>query len=109
MKDATVTVLHSRSPDAQQICATADIVVAAVGKPEVVKGDWVKEGAAVIDVGTNAVDVRILLSLGSLLPAEHARNALDADSLCCLGALKVVLPSGATAICFINDAEISDD
>ena len=56
-RDATVTVVHSKTQDAQEICAAADIVVAAVGKPEVVKGDWVKPGAAVIDVGTNAVDV----------------------------------------------------
>ena len=58
-RDATVTVLHSRSQNAQEICLTADIVIAAVGKPEVVKADWVKPGAAVIDVGTNAVDVSL--------------------------------------------------
>lgn len=56
-RDATVTVLHSRTPNAQELCSTADIVVAAIGKPELVKGNWIKEGAAVIDVGTNAVDV----------------------------------------------------
>ena len=56
-RDATVTILHSRTQNAQEICSTADIVIAAVGKPEVVKGDWIKPGAAVIDVGTNAVDV----------------------------------------------------
>ena len=56
-RNATVTVLHSRSQNAQKICSEADIVVAAVGKPQVVKGDWIKPGAAVIDVGTNAVDV----------------------------------------------------
>ena len=58
-RDATVTVLHSRTPNAQELCASADIVVAAIGKPEMVKGDWIKEGAAVIDVGTNAVDVSL--------------------------------------------------
>lgn len=56
-RDATVTIVHSRTQNAQEICSTADIVIAAVGKPEVVKGDWIKPGAAVIDVGTNAVDV----------------------------------------------------
>lgn len=59
-RDATVTILHSRTQNAQEICSTADIVIAAVGKPEVVKGDWIKPGAAVIDVGTNAVDVSSL-------------------------------------------------
>ena len=58
-RDATVTVLHSRTQNAQEICSTADVVIAAVGKPEVVKADWVKPGAAVIDVGTNAVDVSL--------------------------------------------------
>lgn len=55
--DATVTVVHSRTPDAQQICQEADIVIAACGRTEMVKGDWIKEGAAVIDVGINSVEV----------------------------------------------------
>lgn len=56
-RDATVTVLHSKTQNAAEICSSADIVIAAVGSPEVVKADWIKPGAAVIDVGTNAVDV----------------------------------------------------
>ena len=56
-EDATVTVIHSRTPDAQRICAEADIIIAACGKAEMVGGDWVKPGAVVIDVGINAVDV----------------------------------------------------
>ncbi|KAL4420158.1 hypothetical protein ABPG77_008294 [Micractinium sp. CCAP 211/92] len=55
-EDATVTVIHSRTPDAQKICAEADIIIAACGRAEMVAGDWVKPGAAVIDVGINAVD-----------------------------------------------------
>ncbi len=54
--DATVTVAHSRSKDLAAICRRADIIVAAVGRPEMVKVDWVKEGAVVIDVGVNRVD-----------------------------------------------------
>lgn len=54
--DATVTVAHSRSKDLPGICREADILVAAVGRPEMVKADWVKEGAVVIDVGINRVD-----------------------------------------------------
>ncbi|WP_035611944.1 bifunctional methylenetetrahydrofolate dehydrogenase/methenyltetrahydrofolate cyclohydrolase FolD [Haloferula sp. BvORR071] len=54
--DATVTVAHSRSKDLPGICRRADIIVAAVGRPEMVKADWVKEGAVVIDVGINRVD-----------------------------------------------------
>lgn len=53
--DATVTVAHSRSKDLPAICRRADIVVAAVGRPEMVKADWIKPGAVVIDVGINRV------------------------------------------------------
>jgi methylenetetrahydrofolate dehydrogenase (NADP+) / methenyltetrahydrofolate cyclohydrolase len=53
--NATVTIAHSRSRDLPAICRGADILVAAVGRPEMVKGDWVKEGAVVIDVGINRV------------------------------------------------------
>ena len=54
--NATVTVCHSRTRDMQSIVREADIVVAAIGKPEYVKGDWLKPGAIVIDVGTNKID-----------------------------------------------------
>lgn len=54
-KNATVTMAHSRSKDLADICARADILVAAVGRPEMVKADWVKPGATVIDVGINRV------------------------------------------------------
>jgi methylenetetrahydrofolate dehydrogenase (NADP+) / methenyltetrahydrofolate cyclohydrolase len=55
-RDATVTICHSRSKDLPGICRQADILVAAVGRAEMVRGDWIKPGAVVIDVGTNAVD-----------------------------------------------------
>lgn len=51
----TVTVAHSRTRDLPELCATADILVAAVGRPEMIKGDWVKPGATVIDVGINRI------------------------------------------------------
>lgn len=54
--NATVTVCHSRTQDIPAIIKEADIVVAAIGKAEYVKGDWLKPGAIVIDVGTNQVD-----------------------------------------------------
>jgi methylenetetrahydrofolate dehydrogenase (NADP+)/methenyltetrahydrofolate cyclohydrolase len=50
---ATVTICHSRTPDLKETCLRADIVCAAVGKAEMIKGDWIKEGAAVIDIGIN--------------------------------------------------------
>ena len=55
-RDATVTVVHSRTADVPDIVRSADIVVAACGVANYVQGDWVKPGAAVIDVGINAVD-----------------------------------------------------
>ena len=53
--NATVTIAHSRTKDLPALCRTADILVAAVGRPEMVKGDWVKPGATVIDVGINRI------------------------------------------------------
>jgi methylenetetrahydrofolate dehydrogenase (NADP+) / methenyltetrahydrofolate cyclohydrolase len=55
-RDATVTICHSRSRDLPSICRSADVLIAAVGRPEMVKADWIKPGAVVIDVGTNRVD-----------------------------------------------------
>jgi methylenetetrahydrofolate dehydrogenase (NADP+)/methenyltetrahydrofolate cyclohydrolase len=54
--DATVTVAHSRTPDLQAVTLRADILIAAVGRPEIIKADMVKEGAVVIDVGQNRID-----------------------------------------------------
>jgi methylenetetrahydrofolate dehydrogenase (NADP+)/methenyltetrahydrofolate cyclohydrolase len=54
--NATVTMAHSRTRDVAGICRGADILVAAVGRPEMVKADWVKPGATVIDVGINRVE-----------------------------------------------------
>lgn len=53
--NATVTVAHSRTKNLKELCAKADIIIAAIGSPEFVKGDMVKEGAVVIDVGTTRV------------------------------------------------------
>jgi methylenetetrahydrofolate dehydrogenase (NADP+)/methenyltetrahydrofolate cyclohydrolase len=55
--NATVTMCHSRTRDLGEVCRRADVLVAAVGVPGLVKGDWVKEGAVVIDVGSPAPDV----------------------------------------------------
>ncbi|WOD07497.1 bifunctional 5,10-methylenetetrahydrofolate dehydrogenase/5,10-methenyltetrahydrofolate cyclohydrolase [Marinomonas sp. GJ51-6] len=55
--NCTVTIVHSRTPDIAAVCRQADIVVAAVGVPQLVKADWIKPGAAVIDVGINATVV----------------------------------------------------
>jgi methylenetetrahydrofolate dehydrogenase (NADP+)/methenyltetrahydrofolate cyclohydrolase len=53
--DCTVTIAHSRTRDLPDVCREAEIVIAAVGRPEMVRGDWIRPGAAVIDVGINRV------------------------------------------------------
>ncbi len=53
--NATVTIAHSRTADLAALCRTADILVAAVGRPRMVRGDWIKPGATVIDVGINRI------------------------------------------------------
>ena len=55
--NATVTIVHSRTKNIEDICKEADILVAAVGVPEMVKGSWVKQGCIVIDVGINRIEV----------------------------------------------------
>ncbi|SCM66274.1 bifunctional methylenetetrahydrofolate dehydrogenase/methenyltetrahydrofolate cyclohydrolase FolD [Donghicola eburneus] len=52
----TVTIAHSRTKGIEALCRSADILVAAVGRPEMIKGDWIKSGATVIDVGINRID-----------------------------------------------------
>jgi len=54
-QNCTVTVAHSRTKDLPAVCREADILVAAVGRPEMIRGDWIKPGATVIDVGINRV------------------------------------------------------
>ncbi|MDP3661087.1 bifunctional methylenetetrahydrofolate dehydrogenase/methenyltetrahydrofolate cyclohydrolase FolD [Phenylobacterium sp.] len=56
--DCTVTIAHSRTQDLPAVCREADILVAAVGRPQMIRADWVKPGAAVIDVGINRVPSR---------------------------------------------------
>lgn len=55
-ENATVTICHSRTRNLAEKCAEADVLIAAVGRPEMVKKDWIKPGAAVIDVGVNRVE-----------------------------------------------------
>jgi methylenetetrahydrofolate dehydrogenase (NADP+)/methenyltetrahydrofolate cyclohydrolase len=56
-KHATVTIAHSRTADLAAVCREADVLVAAVGKAGLIRGNWIKPGAVVIDVGTNRVDI----------------------------------------------------
>ncbi|WP_277345662.1 bifunctional methylenetetrahydrofolate dehydrogenase/methenyltetrahydrofolate cyclohydrolase FolD [Pseudomaricurvus alkylphenolicus] len=55
-ENCTVTLAHSRTENLGSLCSDADIIVAAVGRPQMIKGDWIKPGATVIDVGINRID-----------------------------------------------------
>jgi len=75
--NATVTMAHSRTKDLPEVARRADILVAAIGKPEFVRGDWVKPGATVIDVGINRVDAGAGKTklVGDVAYAEAAERA----------------------------------
>jgi methylenetetrahydrofolate dehydrogenase (NADP+)/methenyltetrahydrofolate cyclohydrolase len=72
--DCTVTVAHSKTRDLAGHCRRADVLVAAVGRPELVRGDWIKPGATVIDVGINRVESKGRL-VGDVATAEAAEVA----------------------------------
>jgi methylenetetrahydrofolate dehydrogenase (NADP+)/methenyltetrahydrofolate cyclohydrolase len=71
-RSATVTVAHSRTRDLPALCRRADVLVAAVGRPEMIRGDWIKPGAAVIDVGINRTEVGLRGDVATQEAAEVA-------------------------------------
>lgn len=75
--NATVTIAHSRSNNLPTLCRSADILVAAVGRPELVRGDWVKPGATVIDVGINRVPAPDIGEGKTRLVGDVAFNEAD--------------------------------
>ena len=66
-KNATVTMAHSKTRDLAALCRTADILIAAVGRPQMVRGDWIKPGATVIDVGINRLPLEVGRTKGRLV------------------------------------------
>ena len=72
-RHATVTICHSRTRDLPAVCRRADVLVAAVGRPQMVQGDWVKEGAVVIDVGINRRDAGLVGDVDFDAAAARAR------------------------------------
>jgi len=73
---ATVTICHSRTVDLPKKVAQADVVIAAVGRPEMIKGDWIKEGAVVIDVGVNRVGEKKLVGDVDFIGASERAAAI---------------------------------
>lgn len=74
----TVTIAHSRTQDLAEVCRQADILVVAVGRPEMVKGDWIKKGALVIDVGMNRIEIDGKAKLVGDVDYEAAINMASA-------------------------------
>ncbi len=87
-KNMTVTVAHSRTKDLAAVVRAADLVVAAVGRPEMVKGDWIKPGAIVIDVGINRVPGEGLTAAGK----PKTRLVGDVDTAAALGHAGAITP-----------------
>jgi methylenetetrahydrofolate dehydrogenase (NADP+)/methenyltetrahydrofolate cyclohydrolase len=73
--NATVTVCHSRTRELPEVCRRADVLVAAVGAPGMVKGDWVRPGATVIDVGINRTDAGLVGDV-EFAPASEVAGAI---------------------------------
>jgi len=71
--NATVTTCHSRTRDLAEVCRRADVLIAAVGVPELVRGDWVKPGAVVVDVGINRTEVGLVGDVEFAGARERAR------------------------------------
>jgi len=87
--NATVTITHSRTNDLPGVVAAADIVVVAVGRPNMVKGDWIKPGAVVIDVGINRIDVEVDGETKSKLTGD-----VDYDEVSEIAAAVTPVPGG---------------
>jgi methylenetetrahydrofolate dehydrogenase (NADP+)/methenyltetrahydrofolate cyclohydrolase len=88
-RHATITVTHSRTRDLPKVVRNADIVVAAVGRPNMVKADWVKPGAVVIDVGINRVETKIDGETKSRLTGD-----VDYDEVCNVASAITPVPGG---------------
>jgi methylenetetrahydrofolate dehydrogenase (NADP+)/methenyltetrahydrofolate cyclohydrolase len=95
--NCTVTIAHSRTKDLEGVCRTADILVAAVGRPRMIPGSWVKPGATVIDVGINRIE-------------EDGRNRLvgdvDYESVAAVAGAVTPVPGGVgpmTIACLLHN------
>ncbi len=88
-RNATITVAHSRTKDLPAVVRNADIVVAAVGRPDMVKADWVKPGAVIIDVGINRVEKTINGETKSRLTGD-----VDYDDVCTVARAVTPVPGG---------------
>jgi methylenetetrahydrofolate dehydrogenase (NADP+)/methenyltetrahydrofolate cyclohydrolase len=79
-ESCTVTIAHSKTKNLPEVCKKADIIIAAVGKPEMVKGDWIKEGAIVIDVGINRIKVQVDGEIKNKLVGDVDYNSVSINA-----------------------------
>jgi methylenetetrahydrofolate dehydrogenase (NADP+)/methenyltetrahydrofolate cyclohydrolase len=100
-QDCTVTIAHSKTRDLAGLCTTADVLVAAVGRPHFVKGDWVKDGAYVIDVGINRITVETPDGPKSKVVGDVDFEAAKARALAITPVPKGVGPM--TIACLLNN------
>jgi methylenetetrahydrofolate dehydrogenase (NADP+)/methenyltetrahydrofolate cyclohydrolase len=77
-ENCTVTIAHSRTRNTPELCRAADILVVAAGRPGLVRGDWIKPGATVIDVGINRVEIDGKSRIVGDVAFEEARRAAGA-------------------------------
>ncbi len=112
-ESCTVTIAHSRTQDLAGEVRRADIVVAAVGRPEMVKGDWIKKGAVVIDVGINRIDApergegktRLVGDVDFAGAAENASAITPVPGGVGPMTIALLLANTVTAACYQNDID----
>jgi len=110
-ESCTVTIAHSKTKDLPNVCKNADIVVAAVGRPEMVKGDWIKKDAIVIDVGINRIEIagngeKKTKLVGDVLYEEAKKNAFAITPVPGgVGPMTIACLLRNTTIAFINSVK----
>lgn len=111
-ESCTVTLAHSRTQDLPAVCRRADIVVAAVGRPEMIPGDWLKPGATVIDVGINRIEADGKSKLVGDIDFKSASQVVGAVTPVPGGVgpmtIACLLANTLTACCRINNLSVPD-
>ncbi len=107
-RNATVTVCHSRTRDLRAVCASADVLIAAVGRPRLVQGDWVRPGAVVLDVGINRLpDGKLCGDVDFEAAAAHAGAITPVPGG--IGPMTIAMLLGNTALAAARSAGLEKD
>jgi methylenetetrahydrofolate dehydrogenase (NADP+)/methenyltetrahydrofolate cyclohydrolase len=113
-ENCTVTIAHSRTRDLAAVCRRADIVVAAVGRPRMIRGDWIAPGATVIDVGINRIEgeggkTRLVGDVAFDEAVEHAGAITPVPGGVGPMTIACLLQNTLTACCRIHRVPVPDD